>query len=343
MKKQMIMMINRCQCCGGEILRQGDGTGKCKYCGTTYSMPTDASGKAEAFLQRAFICLGDGEFDKADELLEKALEVNPHYGKAYVGKLMAEYKIRRESDLYVAEGAISESANYQHVMEFGDEETIEFCKRCDAEIIESNKYFAKQALEAECLKVEKSLGTIKKDRKEQQRNGKKAEMNLKKMRKMEKRLMRAVTYNRVLKIAMILLSIVACVVFDARLAMRFGRLALILAPLLDVKIAFLGVLFYQILLDRKPHKVYEKLYGFYAKQWPSDEEILTAYQEWLHKTEEETILVLNKCEEANKRFQNAIKAKELFKNQREELITRIARMKRSMITLDSVEKAVAEF
>ncbi len=50
-------------------------------------------------LQRAFICLEHGDWNKADSLLEDVLNDNPTCSKAYVGKLMLDLHISDETKL----------------------------------------------------------------------------------------------------------------------------------------------------------------------------------------------------------------------------------------------------
>ncbi len=76
-------------------------------------------------LRRAFICLEDGEWEKADDICEQVLNQEPENAEAYLGKLMAELQARRRSDL--ASCGISYHGNnyYQRALRFGDAKLID--------------------------------------------------------------------------------------------------------------------------------------------------------------------------------------------------------------------------
>lgn len=71
-----------------------------------------------ALLDRAFICLEDADWNKADELLEMVLNQDPRCARAYIGKMMIEMKIRTEDQICRREKPISHSANYQKALRF---------------------------------------------------------------------------------------------------------------------------------------------------------------------------------------------------------------------------------
>ena len=71
-----------------------------------------------ALLKRAFLMLEDGNFPKAEELLEQVLNLNPELSQAYLGKLMVEFNIKNQFDLKNIEKHISESINFQKVLRF---------------------------------------------------------------------------------------------------------------------------------------------------------------------------------------------------------------------------------
>ena len=64
--------------------------------------------------------LEDGEFTRADELCEQVLNQNPECAEAYLGKLMAELKVRQREELKDCEKPFSDSKNYQKAMRFGN-------------------------------------------------------------------------------------------------------------------------------------------------------------------------------------------------------------------------------
>lgn len=75
----------------------------------------------EPLLKRAFMFLEDGNWSEADEYCEKVLDIEPENAEAYLGKLMAEYKIPRQGMLAGCNENFKTSSNYEKVMRFGDE------------------------------------------------------------------------------------------------------------------------------------------------------------------------------------------------------------------------------
>ena len=83
------------------------------------------AGTAAPLLKRAFMFLEDGNFEEADEYCEKVLDMDPENAEAYLGKLMAEYKVSKEEDLKDCKKEFYNSGNYQKVLKFADEELKE--------------------------------------------------------------------------------------------------------------------------------------------------------------------------------------------------------------------------
>jgi hypothetical protein len=70
---------------------------------------------------RAFLCIEDGDFQKADELLEQVLNLSPMEPKAYVGKLLIEFGLHSENELASYEAPLDNSKNYQKAIRFSDQ------------------------------------------------------------------------------------------------------------------------------------------------------------------------------------------------------------------------------
>lgn len=75
----------------------------------------------EPLLKRAFMFLEDGEWNKADDFCEQVLNQEPENAQAYLGKLMAEFRVRRKEDLPNCEQPFDTSNNYLKAVRFGDE------------------------------------------------------------------------------------------------------------------------------------------------------------------------------------------------------------------------------
>ena len=75
----------------------------------------------QSLIGRAFMALEDSEWEKADDFCEQALNQDFQNARAYLGKLMAEMRICRESDLPRSALPLEKSGNYQKALRFADE------------------------------------------------------------------------------------------------------------------------------------------------------------------------------------------------------------------------------
>ncbi len=85
----------------------------------------DYKAEAESMLKRAFLFLEEAEWSKANDLLEKVLNIEPENAKAYLGKLMAEVRVNKEENLANRAVDFSTSANYQKAVRFADDKLKE--------------------------------------------------------------------------------------------------------------------------------------------------------------------------------------------------------------------------
>ena len=70
-------------------------------------------------LERAFMFLEDADWANADEYCEKVLDLDPKNAEAYLGKLMAELKVRRQEELVNCTYPFSSSVNYEKILRYG--------------------------------------------------------------------------------------------------------------------------------------------------------------------------------------------------------------------------------
>ena len=82
------------------------------------------NGNVRALLDRGFMALEDGEWDKADGFFEQALNFDAKIAEAYLGKLMAELRVHRKEKLRKCEEPFYNSNNYQKAVRFGDDKLI---------------------------------------------------------------------------------------------------------------------------------------------------------------------------------------------------------------------------
>ncbi len=91
---------------------------------------------AAPLLRRAFLFLEDGEFDRADEFCEQVLNLDSENGEAYLGKLMAELKVKSIDALKSVPELLETRNNYQKAMRFGNAELRDRLR-------EANEHFRK--------------------------------------------------------------------------------------------------------------------------------------------------------------------------------------------------------
>ena len=80
-----------------------------------------ANGNAVPLLRRAFLFLEDGDFARADEFCEQVLNLDPENAEAYLGKLMAELKVKTRETLKDQPEPFDNRNNYKKAYRFGDE------------------------------------------------------------------------------------------------------------------------------------------------------------------------------------------------------------------------------
>jgi tetratricopeptide (TPR) repeat protein len=111
-----------------KLLRGGGGgvsaTGSAGVGGTgIHPAPTTVSvaSAATPLVKRARLMCEDGDFAKAQELVEQALNLDPESGEVYVVALMAECQCKQEEQLgSLVTDELSQRGNYQKALRFGD-------------------------------------------------------------------------------------------------------------------------------------------------------------------------------------------------------------------------------
>ncbi len=75
-----------------------------------------------ALLKRAEILIGDGDFKKADELLENVLNNDPTNSQAYLLKLLIELKYTSIEELKTSDENLESNSNFKKAYKFGDDQ-----------------------------------------------------------------------------------------------------------------------------------------------------------------------------------------------------------------------------
>ena len=74
----------------------------------------------EPLLKRVFMFLEDGDWQEADAYCEKVLDQDPENARAYLGKLMAELRVREQGQLKNCKHPFDKSSNFHKVLRFAD-------------------------------------------------------------------------------------------------------------------------------------------------------------------------------------------------------------------------------
>jgi len=89
----------------------------------------------DAVVRRAYLLLEDGDFSKAAELLDQALNEDPENAAAYVGLLCVELKVRSESELANCKVPLADYNNFKKAVRFGDEALVKRLNEYNAQIV----------------------------------------------------------------------------------------------------------------------------------------------------------------------------------------------------------------
>lgn len=113
-------------------------------------------------LKRAFMFLEDGEWERADELLEQALNQDPENGEAYLGKLMVDLHVTKRGKLAKMEEPFDSNSNFVRAIRFGSDD---FKNELNGYITAINErlrqaeYFRKEAIYRDAVEKKNSATT----------------------------------------------------------------------------------------------------------------------------------------------------------------------------------------
>lgn len=86
----------------------------------TVNVQSTLNPNLQSLMKRAFIFLEDKEWDKADEYLEKILDIDPENGEAYLGKMLVELGVSTKSELINLNAPFDDCDNYSKVIRYAD-------------------------------------------------------------------------------------------------------------------------------------------------------------------------------------------------------------------------------
>ena len=123
---------------------------------------------AASLLKRAFMFLEDGDWSSADEYCEKVLDADPECAEAYLGKLMAELKVKKPEALKDCAEPFNSNSNYQKAERFAGDRLKSALK----DYVESSVALAKKCVEeTETVRKDAVLREAKKEMKRQEMAG----------------------------------------------------------------------------------------------------------------------------------------------------------------------------
>ncbi len=73
-----------------------------------------------SLFERAQLFLEDGDYNSANEYFDRILDINPKYANAYIGKLLAELRLKCEGELTEQRTTLEQYGNYQKAVRFAD-------------------------------------------------------------------------------------------------------------------------------------------------------------------------------------------------------------------------------
>ncbi len=182
----------QCEICGGKLVGKPGGIFECESCGTEYStewakakiqeitgtvkvegtvevtgkvqveggtVQVDTSANKDALLKRAFMMLEEANWEKADELLEQVLNIDPECGEAYLGKLMAELKANTCDTLGNLTSPFDNLLNYQRALRFSSDRKDELTRYNE---IARNRWYELQYAEADDMLQKRTADALQK-------------------------------------------------------------------------------------------------------------------------------------------------------------------------------------
>lgn len=98
-------------------------------------------------IERGYICLKDKNFKEANDVFNQVLNIDPHSGGAYLGRLMIRRGVTDIDDLEKETFALSSEADYRHALEYGEPQIKKKLKAFNEKIIHENKEYAKYVIQ----------------------------------------------------------------------------------------------------------------------------------------------------------------------------------------------------
>ncbi|MBS1334194.1 MAG: TIR domain-containing protein [Blautia sp.] len=93
------MAVFKCKMCGGNLeVQDGMTVCECEYCGSIQAIPANTDDNLRILFNRANVLRMKAEFDKAEEIYEKILQISPNEAEAYWGLILCKYGVEYVED-----------------------------------------------------------------------------------------------------------------------------------------------------------------------------------------------------------------------------------------------------
>ena len=119
----------------------------------------------DALLRRSSLLMEDGDWEKADALLEQVLNIDPENARAYIGKLLVKLKLASESMLPEAlsqngVNSLTEHKDFEKALRFADEDYRNILMAYETEYKQNNIIFQEALAEIDRVETEEELDTL---------------------------------------------------------------------------------------------------------------------------------------------------------------------------------------
>ena len=153
---------------------------------SAHDLQSDAAVK-DALLERAFIFLEDGDFERADDYIERVLDVDPKNARAYIGKLCVELRLTEETLLAQHPESLANMLNYKKALRFADVGYLETVSGYE-KTIQERKLKAEQAERERKQKEIEEQERLQWEKEEQERKLKEAHERIQKEKEERERI-----------------------------------------------------------------------------------------------------------------------------------------------------------
>ena len=98
-----------------------------------------SSANTGGMLERGFICLKDRNFQEAENVFNRVLDIDPHSGGAYLGRLMIQRNVSTVEELENQTDPMYAESDYQHAVEYGEPQIKKTLREYEKKIIAENR------------------------------------------------------------------------------------------------------------------------------------------------------------------------------------------------------------